>query len=422
MPKSKTFVLRAKRIYCTWPKNNTPAAQLLLNLRNQYPDQLSWAVVCVEAHKDGSPHLHMVAEHATKFQFHNTTRLDAIGNKHGDYKAVKNSPWRVMKYVMKHGNYVSYGVDAEAYVKAGKAKKTTKFATFGRALIHGESLQELTLAHPGFVLQHLSKIQLFKQHVNKYVKRVQFYKLEWSPPVGKSLQDVVIASWLKKNIRTKRVLGQKMLWIEGASNLGKTRLVEQLKTKLMIYILPYDNQWFDDFDPKCTDLLVCDEYNAQYTLQKLNKLCGSEHFQLSRRGKAPIQCTTRPPMLILSNYSPSGAYHRIDETGASMMALKRRLNHITIDSRIDLTWPEKKDSINSNTDEALDVDLEFTTVDNEEDNYDTDLLGSREKDFDEHKQVCVHGNEKKTVMNDLSKDKSLGHYKMSLSDEDVIHL
>lgn len=380
MSKSK-FSLRSKIMLLTWPQCSVDKRVVMQRIRNMFDDKLEWAVVATEKHQDGSLHIHALCSHRERFQISTASKLDKLAGKHGNYKPIRTTTWRSMKYVIKDGDYIAYKVNVNKFIEAGSKKQSTTFHIVATSLLEGKSILDLTLSNPSFVLQHLRKMEHFTEKVKMLKRRANNVDLQWIQPFGSSLQDRTICRWLEKNIHQKRSLGELNLWIKGGTGMGKTRLVEQLKRKIATYCVPYDEEWFDDFDHKASLLIVMDEFKGRYRIQLLNKMLGSEHHALRRRNRSPIQVTHRPPVIVLSNYLPTGAYRNINPTSEEMLALERRVLVVELTSRIDLKFEKPKDlspeevllSLNQNTDYVEDELSLYSETDGWQEVHETEL-------------------------------------------------
>lgn len=98
---------KSKEWFLTYPQCETDPQVALTRITNRW-DDIVYAVVAREEHKDGRNHLHCFIQFKDVHGFHYKGGLDKIGGKHGNYQIVKTRI-KCRKYVCKGGNYVEYG-------------------------------------------------------------------------------------------------------------------------------------------------------------------------------------------------------------------------------------------------------------------------------------------------------------------------
>ncbi len=334
--------LESKFVFLTFSQCDVKKETAMDRIKTSWGDELEWAIVCEEKHKDGSPHIHCLLAHKLRFRTRLQTYFNCIGGKQCNVEGVTRTLAKVVTYVTKAGDYIEYGIDAVEFLRAKAAKRSPRFAIVAALLKAGASVADLYESHGDFVLQHLRKIKEFIDERRKILqdRKDELERIKWTEPIGVGVQDVVIAEWLQDNVFKKRQLGDANLWIYGKTGLGKTRLKEQLMDRVRVYVLPYDSNWFDSYEDGKYDLMVVDEFKCQYTITQMNRLLGSERTTLNRRGKPPLLCRDRLPVLVLSNYDIRGCYVKAAlEQNDGLDALARRVNEHLVYERIDITFP-----------------------------------------------------------------------------------
>jgi len=286
--------------------------QAYLNLQNNYPE-MDWCVIASETHQDGSPHLHIALEFKEKLRTRDMSYFDKVGNKHGDYRSMKNQR-KCIAYVTKAGEYDAYGIDVKAILQ----KQCGKFTIVAKQLLSGMTLAQLNETEPGFMLQHKRKCE---EYLSWTQRRSDIEKKKkWEKFLTADIQDLntasemQIACWLNLNIKEPREFRQDQLYIHGPPKLGKSHLIEQLGQYLNIYHVPRDEDFYDDYEDNIYDLAVIDEFTNQKTMQWLNQFLDGQPMYLRKKGGQTLK-KQRIPVIVLSNYTLEQNYRKLHEAG-----------------------------------------------------------------------------------------------------------
>jgi len=332
------FRLQAKFFFLTWPQCSTPKETVLERL-SKLPT-FDYAVVSREDHKDATgEHLHAFLALTKQSNKIGCKWLDAFAGKHGNYQSAKNK-LHVVRYVIKDGDYVSSpGFDPLAFVLASERHKSTAGAHASKSkseeiarLIRdeGKELDELDDLHPGHVYMNKRKIQEYLSY--QKVKKAKLALAAWPGIALDSYPDAdfnfKIASWLAENVKQPRAFKQKQLflWSEGP-DAGKTNLCMELAKYLATYHPPR-GKFVDGYESGRFDLVVFDEFRADWTLQFLNEFVQGSHVHLDQKGSGHLK-TDNPPMIFLSNSSLEEIFHKRVGTG-QFEAFKSRLTVIKV--------------------------------------------------------------------------------------------
>ncbi len=334
------FVVQSKFVLLTFPSSDVNKEDALEKVKSLVG--LEWAIVCAEKHQDGTPHLHCLVAHVVRFRTRDVNFFDFIAGKHCNIKSVTRTLAKVIEYVIKDGDYICHGIDPVEFLRLKKLKKNTRFALIAKLISEGATMESLNEDYKDLLVMHLRKVKFYLEWRKNALREEQLAKerIAWTVPEGITNSDVLTAEWLEDNVRKPRFLGQKNLWLYGPTGVGKTRLKEQLMKRLRVYVLPYDGSWFDDYEDGKYDIMVLDEFKAQYKIQQMNRLSGSEWTTLNRRGRAPVLCKDRLPVLVLSNYDVGGCYSKTMFDNPGLIALARRFDQVHVANRIDVEWRE----------------------------------------------------------------------------------
>jgi len=311
------FRLQAKYMFFTWPQCTTPKEVVLAKLKAM--PTFDYAVVSCENHNDtAGVHLHAFVAWTKQSNKIGAKWIDAFAGKHGNYQAARNN-LKVVQYVIKDGSYVSDGFDPALYISQQLNKKSTavsrgdpsktKAFQVAEKLASGDTLDDIDTFDPGYVLQNKRKIEDYAAWHR--TKRMALAKLQWPgvdlTDVDTSTANYTIAKWILDNIKQPREFKQKQLYIWSRfPDAGKTHLVRELTKYLSVFHLP-KTKFVCGYESGRFDLVVCDEFNADFTMQFLNEFVQGSDMFLNQKGAGTIK-HDNPPVIILSNKSPEGCY------------------------------------------------------------------------------------------------------------------
>ena len=306
------FRLRCKKLFLTYPQCTTDKDVVLQNIKNFFEESLEWVVVSRELHADGQPHIHCAIALKKKIDLRGSSCLDVIANKHGNYRSMLKVV-KCLEYVTKDGNFATFGIDVSAFLSKARSKKSTK-STLVAGIIQ-KSDGDIDPAHdadPGFFLLNKRKIEEYASYVR--MKRRKKGLIPWSLftfGATNSPEDNIIGAWLNKNVRssTPRARKTKQLYIWGATNTGKTTLVDRLAKSCNVYIMPTED-FYDEWSNTDYDICIFDEFTACKTLQWLNQWLEGGMMHLRKKGSCIIK-TFNIPTIILSNEEPGDVYHKV---------------------------------------------------------------------------------------------------------------
>lgn len=334
------FRLQAKFFFLTWPQCATPKETVLERIK-ALPNY-SHAVVCREDHKEeDGVHLHAFVALDRVCKRRGTDWLDALANKHGHYEPARDQQ-KVVKYVIKDGDYVADGFDPVQFLELREKKKSSKesLASVIAKKVREEdaSLDAIDDAFPAYVLTNKRKLQEYISY--QKVKRAALAKLQWVPLDLANFPDAdfnyKIAKWVSENVRQPRDFKQKQLYIwSSGPNAGKTHLVNELTKYLNVYHVP-KNGYLCGYESNRFDLLVIDEFKSDFTIQFLNEFLQGSTMHINQKGSSTLK-TDNPPCIILSNMELKEVYHKKCNSGP-FIALESRLKVVKVPNghKIDL--------------------------------------------------------------------------------------
>lgn len=306
--KKPQFRMYAKQYILTFPQCDVKKEVAVERIQQKWKSELKGYIVCEEAHKDGTPHLHVFLLFQQRKQFLKPDCFDFIGGKHGNYQVAKSVRGSV-QYVTKAGNYLVEGLDVDAIIK----KKASKSDDVAKMLLDGKSMVEINKELPGYVMLNKRKLEEYESWIK--LEQSKKLKKDWVCPSAEGLtgSQKVIVEWLSSNIRQTRSFKAPQLYIHGKQNLGKTSLVEWLEESLSVYHMPTTEDFYDLYSDEY-DLVVVDEFKAQKTLQFLNKFLDGSKTPIRKKGSQSMKYKNIP-VIILSNYSPVECYPKAANDG-----------------------------------------------------------------------------------------------------------
>lgn len=302
-----SFRLSARYLFLTYPQvGETDVALLEQKLVSKGAAKYC---IGIELHEDGGLHYHALVDMGKKINWESPRCLD-IGDLHGDYKAAIH-PDKVLEYVTKDGNYRFMGwtnlEEAKLDVSKVGKKRSSDWEEIGAMIQSGATTKDIVT----------SKKQRWKD-LSRIDDAVSQWGL-WNMPTKDPFQGVTvldanpettaIGTWLNTNVQKPRLFKQKQLYLYGDKNLGKTSLINLLSEHLNIFYAPNDSEWMDEYSDDY-DLIVFDEFRAQYTIQWLNRFLEGSVMPLKRRAKSPALKKKNVPVIILSNFSLQEAYQK----------------------------------------------------------------------------------------------------------------
>lgn len=235
------FILDAKNIFLTIPQiSNEINKEIAYNrLLEAYKDKLVCFIVSQEEHKEQGTHLHLFIEFNKKFRTRRADIFDFIAGKHPNIQSARNRE-DVIKYVIKDGNFMSYNISPEDYIKekSEHTKRKTKgdFHQLAEAIKNGEnSVKELNNLFPHLFLKygdHISKYIKFIKDINNRDEIDNYYNnlysnCKWSP-----FQDYLL------KLVNSPVDGRKVSWIyDRLGNNGKSFIANYMRLYLDAYII-----------------------------------------------------------------------------------------------------------------------------------------------------------------------------------------
>lgn len=326
------FRFRATSVFCTWPQCATPKEQVLANILKRWGENVLFAVVSEEKHKDGTPHLHAVVKFKKQISSSNARFADDLSGSHGKYESAKNIK-KVLRYVMKDGCYLVHG-DVPVCDTSSDLKKVSVFDEICSKILDGVLLRDIRAQYPKQFMLYRNRIMEYYADIRterEYSELLPWPGVDPSPFAGigedSDRRLFEMNTWFAENIRQDRPFKSPQLFIHGPTNIGKTSLIISLRKYLSIYMVPMMENWYNGYDDDLYDLIVLDEFKGQKPLTYMNLFLDGSYVSLPVKGSM-VTKKKNLPVVILSNFSPEDCYKNLMETDPS--TLDTFLSRITV--------------------------------------------------------------------------------------------
>lgn len=258
------FNFNACRVFLTYPRCTLSQEEVLQSLTTLFP--IKEYCIAVEAHQDGTPHVHALLIFERKMHRDNERAFDIEGF-HPNIQGIKTAAdkERIFKYVCKDGNFLST-------ITVSKSK---------RELIADDIFKEgltfeVVKRHPSIIFLNFGSIQ------------------SWSKWIHHRKDSLYVEPSPHKKIH---------YWIHGPSNCGKTYWLRQLLLTWQGAEIPQNND-YSTLEPD-TNLLWYDEYRGHLTIQQLNRLADGYTTLNTKGGSVYLR---RSVVVICSNFSIEDIY------------------------------------------------------------------------------------------------------------------
>lgn len=343
-PSPQTFRLQAKQMLLTYPRCQTAPPVVMKNVLSFFGADVISVVVCREQHEDGSPHIHAAVKLRTQFRTRSQSMLDVLVDppQHGNYKGVQS--WiGTVRYCAKEGDFVTHGIDLPKFLSAAAKKVSTSSKTLQvvQAVQDGASVSDLIVSQPAYMLAHARNVKEFILLSRMASLQTRRQSAGNGPlpvrTVGShnTTYNRAITAWIQSNIRVERQFKQAQLYLYGIPDIGKTSMVNWLENEfdLVIYHMPRNEEFYDEYVDRAYDLIVLDEFKAQKRIQVLNSWLEGGTMVVRQKGGQSLK-RDNLPMIVLSNFSPQDCYSKCSEE--QLAPLLSRLTVVYADGPIRL--------------------------------------------------------------------------------------
>lgn len=351
--------LDGKQFFATFPQNETTKEVAMDRLKEHFKDNLEYAIVSQEKHKDGNHHLHITFKTLNRCTYKKSDCFDFIGDKHGDYKTADKG---AIIYTIKEGDYIEYNIDVKKYIK-NTAKKTTTSTTKGifKQIVDNIDInteyRDILIKYPDICLQHGRRIKDYiRDYREAHRPRYRDWEMNVSYFYGKSKTGKSQEAHIGYNPDTHYKLGRPQgghIWFDGYT--GQETII------------------IDDFSHR--------DYSLTYMLELLDR------YAMPVQYKGGTTQMLAKNIIITSNYAPETLYRGVDNPEHRNAFLRRihRFKHfISLEDTTQNKEYKNIEDINNIQSIYITDEEEYTTdtdIEDIEDTYSSALAHEDTKDI-----------------------------------------
>lgn len=362
---TKRFRLQGKGFYLTFPQSgDTTKEQVLSRLQERFGDHIEWAVVGAEKHLSGDPHLHIAFRCKDKQQINRADYFDYLTGKHGNYQTMKK-PSECVSYCIKDGNFLEFQCDAKK-MAAGKQGVMTLIYN---DIKDGASFHDIFDTYGSVAGQNKRKLEEIIGYVTER-KRIKLLS-PWRTCRSSTIESRPVAKWLNDSIKNPDFFPRKadtdyrMLYISGPPAIGKTTLMHFLSKSFRVYLIPSDEDYYDEWRDKDYDVAILDEFTGNKPINWMNRWMGGQAMTIRRKGIPGILKFQPIPTIVMSNRTLESAYQKYLETTKehdTFGALRTRFTEISLSRPFTITFRDDDIPVESTEQEVQPTLPESTTT------------------------------------------------------------
>lgn len=325
---------QATKLFVTYPQNEIKKEELIENILEKYPNTVEWIIACNEDHAPteegahGGIHSHLIMKFKKRIWIYHDIWEEIGGGKRGKYECMKGTMYDAMTYIMKNGDYTSWGIsNLEKMYEKLKKKKSPKELIVSQYIFEGKSNKEL-MQDPelgGFVSFRLRTIDRIREEVERWKasEYVPKYTIDENISPDRDRVSEDLFNQLKLNLTEPRKHRQRHIYIYAEKGVGKTVLLEQLGRRFKLFSMPTGHP-LEGYEDKVYDLMVFEEFApGSCALTLMNNLTGGGKTIDGKQRYKPGVKEDNLLMVIVSNYKPSEIWPNMTYTLAYEAFLDR---------------------------------------------------------------------------------------------------
>lgn len=350
------------KLFLTYPQNDIDKDILIKRTLDEYPDRVKWIVACNEDHEPkineegkashGGIHAHMIIKlKKVTWNYHDV--LDRIGGKHGKYETMGKSELSAMEYIIKHGNYSTWGFnDFEKHLGDLRSKRNPKNNQIVDLVEQGvtdiELLRNTELkGYAGFNLSKIKDIRAVFEKEQSDILNAPKYTLDEniSPDINdlsRQLLDEIT------NQTTSRHHRQRHIYIGPHTGVGKSVLAKQLRRRFRVWTMGrtrlLEGERKNIYEDGKYDLILSDEFSIGHcSISALNEITGSNSQVDTTNRYVAVKKDDDLPVIILTNYTPPELWpNKVDSIAFKGFTTRWKFWEFTEDNPIRI-WEDPED-------------------------------------------------------------------------------
>lgn len=285
------FRCNAKNVFLTYPRCTLTKDELLQGIIAALPpNRLEWAVVCVEHHEDGTPHLHASLGFTSKLDIRNEAKFDIAGF-HPNIQPT-SSVDNANKYLEKEDNDVlRYGNVPEP---GTKKRKIDYGAVIDSSSSSTEFIANLERVDPRMVITSFSSVLAFAQHRFKPCEIVYEspYTIADFPFVPPEFTD-----WISEYFVQPRKPRPLSMVLIGPTRCGKTALARSLGRHMYFNtMVDFKNGWDDS-----VEYAIFDDFGFEFIPNKKCFFGAQDEFAITDKYSGKRSVKWGKPSIFLIN-------------------------------------------------------------------------------------------------------------------------
>ena len=163
-------------------------------------------------------------------------------------------PSECVKYCIKDGDYVEHNCNAKKMAEGKSGVMTLIYAD----LKEGKSFRYLVDTYGSTAGQNKRKLEEMIGYYAKINREKEL--LPWTTVRSSTIESRPIAKWLNESIKNREFKPRKddyrMLYLSGPPGIGKTSMIETLSTRLRVYQIPSDEDFYDEWNDGDYDVAI----------------------------------------------------------------------------------------------------------------------------------------------------------------------
>lgn len=370
--KGKEFRLSAIKVFLTVPQSKDLNKDTILSRIRGFKVEPKVAIVCVEAHQDGTPHIHCYIEFTKKLEIRNPKYFDSLWpGFHCNISTVRNVA-ATLQYITKDDDYVIYGI-TQVQIDVIIEGTHYKLADVVAEILVKPYIHDIAVKFPTTYVRHHQGLNNLCEMVRQKTKAAKVTTFPWPDTAQEFRREAdperkhnPIVSWMLLNLRGmwklkpgNRPRKTPQLWIWGPPNTGKTYFLDWCRQHWRCYEMPHWEKYMDSLTDEDYDICIFDEFSGgQQRIQFMNTFLEGAPMTIPKKGSQYAK-TKNFPVIICSNLCPTQCYRNIAIHQPMVLdALLSRLTVVRLDK--DTTLFPMVDALNSITSVHLEAKAEWS--------------------------------------------------------------